>query len=117
MSLNHAVAGESGTEWEDRLESQQTESTPENKLENRLKNLERLADSIQAALSRQSFAGKLQALDLASDLRLKITDSWKMFQVAKLLREPARESMLSRVRYSVDELEEVVASHFGVEMT
>jgi hypothetical protein len=117
MSFNHTVAGESETEWGGRIESPQSQSTPENELENRIKNLERLAVGIQAALGRQSFSGKLQALDLASDLRLKITASWKMFQVAKLLREPARESMLSRVRYSVDELEEVVASHFGVEMT
>jgi hypothetical protein len=40
-----------------------------------------------------------------------------MFRVAKLLSEPARESMLSKVRDSVNDLEGIVASHFGVEMT
>ena len=90
---------------------------PEDQLENRIKNLQKLADSVQAALGRQSFSGKHQALSLANDLRLKIAANWKMFQVAKLLREPARESMLSRVSSSVTELEEAIASHFGVEMT
>ena len=118
MSLEHAVATNPETEWESYSDySQRSEPAPENELENRLKNLEKLADSIQAALGRKSFSGKHQALDLANDLRLKIAANWKMFQVARLLREPARESMLSRVRYSVGDLEDTIATHFGVEMT
>jgi hypothetical protein len=118
MSAEHAVATNQDTEWGIRGELPRTnESTPEDQLENRIKNLQKLADSVQAALGRQSFSGKHQALDLANDLRLKISANWKMFQVAKLLREPARESMLARVSSSVSELEEAIASHFGVEMT
>jgi hypothetical protein len=40
-----------------------------------------------------------------------------MFRVAKLLSEPARGSMMSQVREAAGELEDVVATHFGVEMT
>jgi hypothetical protein len=118
MSLRHAIAANPETEQGTRSEfPERSESTPENQLENRIKNLERLANSIQSALGGQSFSGKHQALDLANDLRLKIVANWKMFQVARLLSEPARESMLSRVSSSVSELEESIASHFGVEMT
>ena len=91
-------------------------SAPENELENRIRNLERLANSLQAALGRESFSGKPHTLDLLNDLRLKINASSKMFRVAKLLSEPARESMISKVRDTVNDLEGVVASHFGVEM-
>ena len=56
-------------------------------------------------------------LDLMNDLRVKIKATHNMLRVAKLLSEPARGSMLSKVRDSLDDLEEVVASKFGVEMT
>ena len=92
-------------------------SAPENELENRIRNLERLANSLQAALGRESFSGKPHALDLLNDLRLKIKASSNMFRVAKLLSEPARESMLRKVGDAVHDLEGIVASHFGVEMT
>jgi hypothetical protein len=118
MRLEHAVAMNPTTEQGSRDElPQRSDTAPDDQLEIRIKNLERLANSIQAALGRQSFSGKHQALGLANDLRLKIAANWKMFQVARLLREPARESMLSRVRSSVDDLEESIATHFGVEMT
>jgi hypothetical protein len=48
---------------------------------------------------------------------MKIKASWKMFQLARLLSEPARESMLEKVWESVNDLEDAVASNFGVEMT
>jgi hypothetical protein len=118
MRLGHAVSRNLQTELRGQDKSpQRSESALEIELENRINNLERLAESIQAALGRESFSGKPHALDLASDLRLKIKASWKMFRVAKLLSEPARESMLLRVRDSVNDLEDVVASYFGVEMT
>jgi len=118
MGLERAVAGIARTEARSQTRSTQIDvSAPETELENRLRNLERLADSLQAALGRESFSGKPHALDLLNDLRLKIKATWNMFRVAKLLSEPARESMLSTVRDSVNELEDVVASHFGVEMT
>ncbi len=96
---------------------QSTELTLENELENRLRNLERLAESIEAALARESFSGKPQALDVATDLRMKIKANWRMFRLARLLSEPARESMLLKVRESVDDFEDVVALQFGLEMT
>jgi hypothetical protein len=40
-----------------------------------------------------------------------------MLQVAKLLSEPARESMLLRVQSCLNSLEEESASHLGVRLT
>jgi hypothetical protein len=126
MSLEHMVSGNAATEWglnEKRENANGPEETKsavrENELENRLKNLERLAESVQGALGRESLSalGKVRALDVVSDLRVKTKASWKIFRVAKLLSEPARGSMLAQVRETVEELEEVVASQFGVEMT
>ena len=114
MRLDHAVTGNPQT-----ASSSQPKSGIglENELENRMRNLERLAESIEAALGLESFSGKPHALDLASDLRIKIKASWTMFRLARLLSEPARESMLVKVWESVNDLEDIVASNFGVEMT
>jgi hypothetical protein len=118
MRLDHAVTGNPQTEVRGQSNSpQRTEVALENELENRMRNLERLAESIEAALGRESFSGKPHALDLATDLHMKIKASWRMFRLARLLSEPARGSMVSKVRESVDDLEDVVASQFGVEMT
>jgi hypothetical protein len=118
MGLERAVAGISQAEVRSQNRSPQINvSAPENELENRLRNLESLANSLAAALGRESFAGQPRALDLLRDLRSKIRTSSNMFRVAKLLSEPARASMLSSVRDSVNDLEDIVASHFGVEMT
>ena len=118
MGVHRTDAGFRQTEVRSQNGSSQLDvSAPENELENRIRNLERLANSLQAALARESFSGKPHTLDLLNDLRLKTKASSKMFRVAKLLSEPARESMLSRVRDSVNDLEGIVASHFGVEMT
>jgi hypothetical protein len=117
MGLNRTAAGIRETEVRTEARSPQGNgSAPENELENRIRNLERLANSLEAALGRESFPAKPHALDLLTDLRLKIKASWNMFRVAKLLSEPARESMISKVRDTVNDLEGVVASHFGVEM-
>ena len=118
MGLDRTVAGIPETEARSQISSpQRNVCAPENELENRIRNLERLANSLHAALGRESFSGKPHALDLLNDLHLKIKASWNMFRVARLLSEPARESMLSKVRDSVNDLEGIVASHFGVEMT
>jgi hypothetical protein len=118
MSFDRTVAGIPETEVKSQNRSPQLNASAlENELENRIRNLERLANSLQAALGRESFSGKPHALDLLNDLRLKIRASWNMFRVARLLSEPARESMLSKVHDSVNDLEGIVASHFGVEMT
>jgi hypothetical protein len=114
MRFDHAVTGNPQTASRSQ---QKSEIGLENELGNRMRNLERLAESIAAALGQESFSGKPHALDLASDLRMKIKASWTMFRLARLLSEPARESMLVKVWESVNDLEDVVASNFGVEMT
>jgi hypothetical protein len=117
MGLNHVIAGNSQTELTAQDKSPQIdESTLENKLENRLKNLDKLVRSVHAALQQVSFSGKLRALDLMSALGVKIKATHNMFRVAKLLSKPARESMLLRVCDSVNDLEEVIASNLDVEM-
>jgi hypothetical protein len=118
MGLDRTVAGIRETAVRSQSRSLRLHvSAPENELENRIRNLERLADSLAGALGRESFLGKPHALDLLNDLRFRIKASWNMFRVARLLSEPARESMLSKVRDSVHDLEGIVASRFGVEMT
>jgi len=114
---NHAVWNPP-TELRDQSESLQgAESALDNNLENRINNLDKLVDSINSALGQETFSGKPDALDLVNDLHLKIRATHNMLRVAKLLREPARESMLSKVRDSLNDFEHIVASRFGVEMT
>ena len=95
---------------------QRVEVAAEDDLENRLKNLDRLVESTFTALGQETFSGKPHALDLVNDLRVKIKATHNMLQVAKLLSEPARARMFSKVRDSLNELEDVVASHLGVRM-
>lgn len=113
MGLNHAIAGTKPTEHNF---LRRNEYASENELENRIKNLNKLVYSVHEALHRVSFSGKPRALDLMNDLRVKIKATHNMLQVANLLSEPARASMLSRVRDSLDELEEAIASNMDVEM-
>ena len=96
---------------------QRVEDELENDLENRLRNLDKLVDSIATALRQERFSGKPRALDLVNDLRVKIKANQNMFRVGKLLSEPARNSVISRVSDSLNELEQFVASNLGVEMT
>ncbi len=96
---------------------QRVEVAAEDDLENRLKNLDRLVESTFAALRQETFSGKPHALDLVNDLRVKIKATQNMFRVGKLLSEPARHSMITKVSDSLHELEEFVASNLGVEMT
>jgi hypothetical protein len=117
MGLNHVIAGNSRTELTAQDKSLQIdESTLEDELENRMQNLDKLVRSVHAALRQVSFSGKPRALDLMNDLSVKIKATHNMLRVAQLLSEPARESMLSRVRNSVNDLEEVIASNLDVEM-
>jgi predicted GTPase len=118
MVLDHAIAANSQTELTDQCKSLQIdESELENELENRIENLDKLLHSVHAALEQESFSRKTHALDLVIDIRMKIKASHRMLQVAKLLSEPARESMLLRVRNCLNTLEEEFASHLGVRMT
>ncbi len=115
MGSNHAVAENPQTELRVQTNSPQRDEYPsENELENRIKNLDKLVDSTHAALEQVSFSGKPCALDLVTDLRVKIKASQNLLRVAKLLSEPARASMFSKVRDSLNDLEESIASHLGV---
>lgn len=115
MGSNHAVAGNPQTEWRvPRRSLQRDEHALDNELENRIKNLEKLVDSLPATSDQMSFAGKPHALDLVNDLRAKIKANQNLLQVAKLLSEPARGSMFSKVRNSLNDLEESIASHLVV---
>jgi hypothetical protein len=118
MGSNHSIAGNPQTELRVQTKPLQTdEYAIENELENRLKNMDKLVESTHAALNQVSFSGKPHALDLMNDLRVKIKATLNMLRVAKLLSEPARESMFSKVRDSLNELEEVIASHLGIRMS
>ena len=118
MSSSHANARNPQTELGVQSNSPQRDDYPsENELENRIKNLDKLVDSTHAALEQVSFSGKPRALDLVTDLRVKVKASHNLLQVAKLLSEPARKSMFSKIRDSLNELEDVVASHLGLRMS
>ena len=117
MAPNHAIAGNPQTELRVQSNSPQRDEYPsENELENRIRNLDKLVDSTHAALEQVSFSGKPHAVDLVNDLRVKIKATHNLLRVAKLLSEPARESMFSKIRDSLNDLEEVIASHLGVRM-
>lgn len=114
MSSSRLVAESSPTEINS---LRRNEYIAENELENRMQNLDKLVHSVHAALRQVSFSGKPRALDLMNDLSGRIKATQNMLRVAQLLSEPARESMLSRVRDSLKELEETIAAHLDVEMT
>ena len=117
MGSNHANAGNPQTELRVRNSPQRDEYPSENELENRIRNLEKLVDSTHAALDQVSFSGKPRALDLVTELRVKVKASHNLLRVAKLLSDPARKSMFSKIRDSLNELEDVVASHLGLRMS
>jgi hypothetical protein len=114
MGSDHLIVGNPPTEYKS---LRRNDYASENQLEIRLKNLDKLVYSVHAALRQVSFSGKSRALCLMDDLRVKIKASQNTLRVAKLLREPARASMLSSVRDSLSELEEAIATHLDVEMT
>lgn len=113
MGSNPVIVGNPQTEHKS---LRRDEHASENELENRIKNLDKLVHSVHAALHQVSFSGKLRALDLITDLRVKIKATQNMLGVARLLSEPARESMLSGVRESLDDLEEIIAANLDVKM-
>jgi|SRR5271154_5742237 len=114
MSSHQLIAGTSLTE---RKELHGNECASERELGIRINNLDKLVCSVHSALRQVSFSGKPRALDLMNDLRVKIKATDNKLRVAKLLSEPARESMLLTVRDSLNELEETIAAHLDVEMT
>jgi hypothetical protein len=114
MSSNHPTAANPQAEYKS---PQRDECDSENHLENRIQNLDRLLHSVHGALRQVSFSGKIRALNLMNDLLARIKATHNMLRVARLLSEPARESMLSRVYDSTKELEETIAAHLDIEMT
>ena len=111
MGSNHAVAGNPQAELRVQRKSlQRDEYALDNELENRIKNLDKLVESLHATLDQMS---KPRALDLVNDLRVKIKASHNLLRVAKLLSDPARKSMFSKIRDSLNDLEESIASHLG----
>ena len=114
---NHAIWNPSTELSDPSNRLQRVEDELENDLENRIKNLNKLVESIAAALRQETFSGKPKALDLVNDLRVRIRANQNMFRVGKLLSEPARHSMISKVYDSLNDLEQFVASNLGVEMT
>ena len=116
MGSNHAIARDPQTELGLQSEFSQSDkyALDNDELENRIKNLDKLIDSLRTTPDRMSFPGKPHALDLLIDLRVRSNASHNLFRVAKLLSEPARESMLLKVRDSLNDLEESIASHLGV---
>ena len=115
MGLNHAAAGNPQTELGVQSKFQQrVECALDNELENRIKNLDKIVDSLLATPDQMSFSSKPHVLNLVNDLRVKIKASHNLLRVAKLLSEPARGSMFWKIRDSLNDLEESVASHIGV---
>jgi hypothetical protein len=112
MSSNHLIAENPQAEYKP---SQREECVTENQLEIRIQNLDKLVHSVHGALRQVSFSGKLRTLNLMSELGVKIKATHNMLRVAKLLSDPARGSMLSRVRDSLKQLEETIAAHLDVE--
>ncbi len=116
MGSNHAAAGNWQTGSRAQSKSlQRRDYGADNDLEDRIKHLGNLVDSLHTTPTDQmSFSGEPRALDLVTDLRVKIKASHDLLRVAKLLSDPARESMFSKIRDSLNELEESIASHSGV---
>jgi hypothetical protein len=85
----------------------------EQELESRIENLKICVERLPAANEEHALGGA-QELDHVNDLRTKLKALWNMVRVAKLLREPARGSMLATVHDSLKDMEESVAAEFGV---
>lgn len=78
-------------------------------VENHLTGLDKLVDSLGVDRDQSSFSRK----DFVRELRDRVNASRRMLLVAKLLSEPARESMFSKVRDSLSVVEALIASQLG----
>ncbi len=115
MGSNHAGAGnrETGSGAQGKFLPRH-EYASDNELENRIKNLDKLVDSLRTTQDQMPFSGDAQALDIVKGLRAKVKASHDLLRVAKLLSDPARESMFLKISDSLNDLEESFASHLGV---
>jgi hypothetical protein len=114
MDANLTAAGNPHAELGVHPKSRQTD---EHELEHRIKILDKLVDSIPSATDQVSSSGKAHVFDLVNDLRVKINANRNLVRVARLLSEPARESMFSKVRNSLEDLEGSISSQLGVKRT
>ena len=78
-------------------------------VDNRLANLDKTVDSLGTDHDQSSFSRK----DFVHELRDRVNASRRMLLVAKLLSEPARESMFSKVRDSLCVVEALIASQLS----
>jgi len=119
MRLDRAVGQDKSPDLRASSEAPQPK-VPENELENRIINLDKLTDALSSALklavNQPPASSEFHAIDLVSDLRLKVKASQQMFQLARLLEEPARTDVLSTVTVSIENLEAIIALEFGVEL-
>jgi hypothetical protein len=88
----------------------------ESDLENRAKSLSKLLRRLDVD-GCASDSPQPHALGPVNELKVKIESTYNMLRVAKLLSEPARQSLLSKVRESLEDFERVIATNFDVEMT
>jgi len=85
------------------------QSAAEIEVQDRLRNLDELVDRIGATNQ-----DKASSSDLLRDLRAIVKANHDEVLVAKLVSDPARESMLLKVRDSLRNLEKMLAYHLGV---
>ena len=91
------------------------QSAVEIEVQYRLRDLDELVDRISAAnRDKVSISGETSVPDSLRDLRAIVKANHDEVLVAKLLSEPARESMLLKVRDSLRNLEKMLAYHLGV---
>lgn len=112
MGLNRAFADNQQTELGFQGKSLRGDAL-EKEVENQLRNLDRLVESVGSAREQASFPGKPHAHNLANNLRAKLKAGHDMFRLAKLLSEPVSTSMFSKLHESLNDLEEDIASHRG----
>jgi hypothetical protein len=113
MGLNRAFGDNQETELGLPCEPLRGDSL-EKEVENQLRNLDRLVESVGSARDQASFPSKPHAHNLVNNLRTKLKASHDMFRLAKLLSEPVRTSMFSKVHESLNDLEEDIAAHWNV---
>jgi hypothetical protein len=113
MGYNHTVDGsQAGSRAESQF-LQRQEYAWDNDLENRIRKLERLVDTFPTPPERRTFSGTPRPLDIVNDIRAKIKANRDLFRIARLLSDPARESMFLKIRDSLDDLEQSIAYHLG----
>ncbi len=113
MGLNRAFSDNQQTEWGFQSKPLRGDALEE-EVGNQLRNLDKLVENVAAARDQASFPGKPHAHNLVNNLRGKLKASHDLFRVAKLLSEPVRTSMFTKIRESLNDLQDDIASRWGV---